>query len=902
MMRGSVQMRFCWFLLLFVLSAQLLFAAETGENEAFTPAAKAFQDHFYDRAEKELNDFLAKFPQSNRAGEAALMRVQSLFHLKRYPEANAIITEHLAKANHLADYFLFWRAQIEMVQNQFIPAAEYYRNLVERYTNSPLRLQAIVGEAQARFRAGHLTNVVQLLQGTNTTFSELSASSSNLTLVAEGRLLLARALVDINNLEPARQVLVELAQQQLSAEQKWEQTRLLAEVELSSKNPVLALGLVTNALPLFTNQAALMAQALTFQANIHKAMGRVDEAIAAHESVANLDSLSAELRRLAMLKAVELMIEQGRETNAAVRLNTYLSRFPNDPSADTLHIKAGEILLSAGNAQRRNLSSPPVSGALTNILFQARTHFDAIINRYTNSPLVGKALLNKGWTYWEESTALGNPELMQPAGASFQAALSVLPKSEEQAIAQLKFGDVSVQLRNYPIAMTQYQQVISNYSEIPQVTTRWLPEALGKIFKLQLLQTNLSDSEAVLSQFMEKSPESPLRHELSLQLAETYNRRKEGDNARRTLEKFGALATNSPVKASAELLVAQSFAVEEKWTNAVTQINSWLAAYPQHPSRAEAEFERCWMLWGAGQETNAFSAFTNFVAQFPTNQLAPLAQNWVADYYLSQDKLNLAEQAFQRILQNTNWTVSDLRYQAQLMAARTAFARQGYNDARAYLTNLLADLNCPPAIVPEAWFLLGDLLIEQRVAGTTNQLNNYVEALNAYTRIVTQFPTNRLEPLAWGQIGNCHLQLASQYPESFEKATNAYFRLLNSKHPEISAAARQQAEVGIGLTLEKWAESRPLAEKKAILAMALSHFLNVVYGKTTPGEAVSPLWLKRAGSSAGRIAESLGNYAAAADLYRRLMDDLPSARALWESRLRTLESTGGITDVTPPQG
>ena len=75
-------------------------------------------------------------------------------------------------------------------------------------------------------------------------------------------------------------------------------------------------------------------------------------------------------------------------------------------------------------------------------------------------------------------------------------------------------------------------------------------------------------------------------------------------------------------------------------------------------------------------------------------------------------------------------------------------------------------------------------------------------------------------PLAWGKIGDCHLQLATLFPGSYSDATNAYQKVIDSKRADVPIAARNQAEVGIATTLERLAEIRP-KERTELLKAAI---------------------------------------------------------------------------------
>ncbi len=267
------------------------------------------------------------------------------------------------------------------------------------------------------------------------------------------------------------------------------------------------------------------------------------------------------------------------------------------------------------------------------------------------------------------------------------------------------------------------------------------------------------------------------------------------------------------------------------------------------------------------------------------------AQWWGADYYLRKKHFREAELNYQRVFQNTNWMGMPLAYHARMMAARTAFRRQGYSDARSYLTNLVNDPKCPADMKPEAWFALGDIFMEEPITGSTNALHNFVQAAAVFERVATQYPTNDIALLATARRGDCHFQIASHpnYAESYTVASNAYWTVLKSEK-KLPTKVRNQAEFGLARVLEKLAERKKDEERKGLRKAALNHYLNVVYGEGVDGQRADPFYLKLAGREAGRLAEELGETDAAIELYKRLSTSAPAAKSLWESRITLLES------------
>src|SRR5687767_4546829 len=110
-----------WVVLL-ILFARTLLAAEPGEAEAFAAAAKASQDGFYERAEKEWAEFLRQYPKSQRAAEAALAEAQARYHLKQYPGALEILKARAAQAGALADQYQYWRGQVLLESTNYVEA------------------------------------------------------------------------------------------------------------------------------------------------------------------------------------------------------------------------------------------------------------------------------------------------------------------------------------------------------------------------------------------------------------------------------------------------------------------------------------------------------------------------------------------------------------------------------------------------------------------------------------------------------------------------------------------------------------------------------------------------------------------------------------------------------------
>jgi tetratricopeptide (TPR) repeat protein len=249
----------------------------------------------------------------------------------------------------------------------------------------------------------------------------------------------------------------------------------------------------------------------------------------------------------------------------------------------------------------------------------------------------------------------------------------------------------------------------------------------------------------------------------------------------------------------------------------------------------------------------------------------------VADHFFRAGDFVDAEKNFQLFFQN--FPTNDLVYQARMMAGRAAMGRLSYRDAIRYFTNLTSDANCPLDLNAKALFAYGSALMMQGATGTNNPSANFEQATTVFGRICQLYPTNELGALAWGEIGDCALQLAA-----YDAATNAYAQVIAS--PFANVSARSQAQIGLGLVLEKKAAQVEGGDQTALLQLALQNYLDVLYGKNLhDGEIPDSFWVKKAGLQAAALAEALGEWEQAANIYGRLEQKLPQLSELLENKI-----------------
>jgi TolA-binding protein len=833
--------RWRWLLILFalILGSGPVSAAGSKEQRAYAAAVTAFQDEMWGRAETEFAAFVQKYPKSSNTPEAALLEAQAEFKQGKLAQAIALLNARKATAGHIADQYVYWIGEAQFQNVDLGSAADTFISLTRDFPGSSLRLRAVVEAAAARAELGQWPQVSELLRETNGVFRRAAQMDPANELVTRGRLLLAQAALRQNDFGGATTALASVNPQALDAELGWQLAYLVYQTRLAMGDTNAALAATTNLLQIarLGNDTFLRGESVALHAGLLEQTGLKAEALSAYQE--NLTNAPVERQRQAVLKITELAVAQGRFSTAEDSLRNFIAQFQDSPATDIAVLSLGELQLKEYVAQP----------AATNQLQQAQAYFNRFLAAFTNSPLMGKAYLDRGWSEWLA-------EDMTNSLADFEAAAQRLPPSEDLAVARFKMGDAMFMQKDFTNALENYRAVVDDFTNLPDVMQSLGNRALYQGLRACMASTNTAGAEDTMSRILKLYPFSEETGNSLLLMGEYLADLSQPTNALAVFQNFEAVFPHSPLQPQVELAIAHACEQEQNWPAAIEKYEKWLADFPANALlRPQAVYSLARANYQAGNETNAFILFTNFVAQFPTNDLAPMAQWWVAEHFFRAGDYPDAEKNYKLIYQNFAPT-NDLAYPARMMAGSAAVARQGYSDAiRDYFTKLEEDTNCPMELRVRATFAHGTALMRMDSADTNNPLANFQLATNEFSQICQLYPTNEFGALAWGEIGDCDLQLAN-----YDAATNAYAQVVNS--PSANIAARSQAQIGIGIALEKMAALAAGMDQTNMLQMALDNYLKVFDTWTgnnlRAGESADSFWVRKAGLQALPLVQMLG--------------------------------------------
>jgi len=873
-------------------------AAQTSEERAFVALQKQFQDGLYEFAARDAASFPTQFTNSARLAEVILIQAQALLELGKAPEALAALEAHAGLAGARADDFAFWRAQAIVRLGQPAAAADAFRQLETDFPDSPRRLEAAVQEALARSQLGETAAAATRLRDPQGTFQTAATADPGSVWAWRGWLLLARLSTELKETAGAEDALRRMAAVPLPADVEWERQLALARVRVAAGNLPEALGHTTNLWTNATNLVppSLLAEAAALQGGILERLEHTDAAIAAYDR--NLaTNAPADQRRFALDKVITLSRSQG-PTAVVQRLQAFIDRHPQDDFLDLARFALGEAQLREYQrlAAPDAAPTPEITAARTNALTQARTQFEWVLANRPQSPLVGRAELNRGWCFWEEG-----PSRWTNALVAFRTATSRLAPSAEQADARFKWADCQARLGDWTGALTNFWLVATNLAGLPRADTVRV-QALFRIVQTGIQAGDLPAAAGALPLLTQLDAAGETAQRAELLLATAFSRLGQPESARAQYEGFLQRYTNSTFIPEVRLAIARTFEQRADNGAALSAYAAWLA---QHTNQAgissnlvaQATFDLARVRFRSSPDAAAVGLLTNFLARFPGDTNAPLAQYLVADHAFGAGDYARAERLFRdRLLEpGASSPGAELPYRARLMAGKAAVFRQGWQNAREHfdwiITNgplYVVSSPIPVPVVAEAYLARGDLFLLEPRDAAADPLAGYAEATNAFAKVALQFPQTEWAPRAWGGIGNCSLQLATAEPARYEDAAEAYRKVVESN---ADAALRSMAEVALGLVREKQGALEPEVRQAARYDAALTHYLNVFYEKNLrPGEVADPAWLKQAGLSAVKLAESLKRWDVALGLHERLIAELPPLRARFEKRIEELRA------------
>jgi len=320
-----------------VLGAAPVFAVSSAETNAFGLAMNKFRLS-PDLAEKDLADFVLKYPNSTRKPLAILYEAQAMLASGQVKGAIDLLTTN--RADTLAPQYLYWRGRA-FENKDDAAAAQTYAKMWQTFPDAREALDATIREASAFARLEHWKDLEELLTQTNGLFQISLRTRAVSETMASGFLLLGEAQFAQGKFADVEGTLRSLEAQPQDRQLKWQRDYLAARLQRAEGR--LEEALQSSANLLVTQDYTNRAEGVAFVAGLYEQLGNLDAAANIYTNNLVLGIPSDQQRR-AILKIAELDLKRDDKLPDAVQsLTKYLDQVPPPEAADQALLALGEV-------------------------------------------------------------------------------------------------------------------------------------------------------------------------------------------------------------------------------------------------------------------------------------------------------------------------------------------------------------------------------------------------------------------------------------------------------------------------------------------------------------------------------------------------------------------------------
>ena len=382
-------------------------APSRAETKAWNAACARFQDAnsalLWSSVETNFAEFTIKYPASEHYSEAVLYHAQALFEQQKFDATINLLSVESTNASNHVDGFLYWTALSLARKGADEKAADTFARLAREHPESNLQPKALFLEAEAHSRMEAWKRVVEDLAEAEGPFQKFARSNPQDEMVVRGLLLLGRARFILKDYEGMEKTLAWPGADHWLGDSGWQRQLLLCRGQMERGLSTNALSGVTNLIFLSGNNADLKARSTLLQGQILKNLGRLADAEQAYLS--NLDpSLPFERRKEALFLSIELLLQKRQVAEARKLFDDFA--ITTASSTNSIASTNSDVMLLLGaelslkqyllNKNGGPTNNTPPNGS-TNLLQQATDEFQRLLRDHSNSPYLGKALLNLGW-------------------------------------------------------------------------------------------------------------------------------------------------------------------------------------------------------------------------------------------------------------------------------------------------------------------------------------------------------------------------------------------------------------------------------------------------------------------------------------------------------------------------
>ncbi|URA11214.1 tetratricopeptide repeat protein [Thermospira aquatica] len=765
-----------------------------------------FYDGNYRVAKEQAQRFLASYPRSPLFPQTQMVLAKCAFAEKRYPEAKSIILQLLSNAPPtIVAEGIYYRAMIDIEMQNYSMAINYLETLVkyERFGSTPndyredgLYKLALLYKMQKRYDEAKKV-LEQLFKLTRNKEMQLKAS-----------LELASLAVLLSDYEYAKNAYIRLssldsAYLPLSKQKLGELAFLLGKF---SEAESYFSEIVEN-----YGDTPQFPDALYWRARSRIEQERYEEAVRDLDQFRKLFPTASRIEETIMYTG-NSYASMKKWDDALYNYNYLLRNYPNSRFADSAYLAIAWVYLQRGLFPRaeetylRMANSYPNSPRAALALYslaslyynqrrygEALTNFEQVYRRYRTSSYAGESLIKAGWVYLRQERfrdlirfyeGADTAYLSQEQKAAFYNLLGWAYFREslyEEAIKnyerssttttnlttalenQLYIAKAYYNMEKYDAAIKTYETYIQQAMQAN--ITQEVPVAYAEMAWCYLKKGEKATAESIYQQLLQEFPYSVATAEAVFRMGEIAFSSQKYDEAIQHYQRLLVLPP-SEYQAAAYYWLGRTYLRLDKKLDAIRMFETYVSKYPRGDYLPDSLLQLGNLYFSLNNYEKARNAYNTLIGQFPKTPDAEMARVQLKELQMVQEAKGDPEKLYKIMVRESK--TKEARSLALSKLARFYEENDKIKEAIQTYTEIESVGVFPDAA--RAALEIGNLLSQQK---------QYIQAIQAYSRILTKYEEESLYPEALYGIGAAYFsneqwefarrylqQVVERYPNS----------------------------------------------------------------------------------------------------------------------------------------
>lgn len=718
--------------------------ADAQEDELFLVAEKAFDDGFYDVAIRYIEQFLTKYPQTQKRIQAQILLGQCYFFKSQYLKAFDIF-QGLVQYPEFKDATLFWLGETYFKGGDYKQAAKHYEQMISLYPKSSYVPQAL-------FSLGWTYFEQEKYPGAQDIFVTLIHEFPTHPLSEDAAFKLGECAHNSGEYEKAQKFFKEFLAQYPQSPKQADGYFYIAESYYYSGDFLTAVTYYAKAADVAYDSKIIFASKV--------GMGwcylKLRKYDLARNSFGEAEKLAAEKNIQSddiHLGLASLYSETGENQKAGEAYQTIIDHFPDSP-------RLAESYLGKANS---DYALKKYDEAISGYQWLIKHYAGEDPSRHE---ILEKAYYGLAWTYLKS----GRVEL---AIRSFEDISHKSDSKIVKASALTQIGDAYQEINDLPKAIDVYDRILRDHPDSIYADYAQFRQGIA------LLKSNKIEAATLSFQSLQANfPKSKYLYEVKYYLGLAYFKKEDWAQAIKHSDDYLKNPGESQTFiAEAGYILALAHFHLNHYETALDFFQKIVNDFPQQTAMVHmSELYAAKSLFGLQKPSEAVEKFWRISENYPASEAAQDALLWLGDYFLEQGRTDEAIKAYQKFLSSfLNSDKHNLVYYNLGQCYETA----GQPDQALNYYKLINDSG-DKEITAKARLAIADIFSKE---------SDPQAAVATYLNIIQGAPEFKKE---------AYSRIAAIYKDNkdFEKAIAAYEQALSSVPPlDKTAAAELQFHI-----------------------------------------------------------------------------------------------------------